>query len=150
MEDLRLLLLFVVATAAIDEEDDDGWGEDDTDGDGEVFRVIIVDIDGSGDEAGGEGETTFIIGDIIVFRGVDKEVGGHERISLVVFICSCDFCSFSTVDIVSRLSDSRNFDRNTSATSSEPKVFFKALNRNKKKSYKWLNKWISKVPEITT
>jgi hypothetical protein len=31
------------------------------------------------------------------------------------------------VDMVSRLSDSRNFERNTSATSPEPKVLFKAL-----------------------
>jgi len=77
---------------------------------------MIVDIDGSGDDEG-DGETTFIIGEIIVFKDED------ERISI-----SCDFCSFSIVDIVSRLSDSRNFDRNTSATSSEPKVLFKALN----------------------
>jgi hypothetical protein len=40
--------------------------------DGEVFFVIIVDIDGRGDDEG-EGETTFIIGEMIVFK--DEEDG---------------------------------------------------------------------------
>lgn len=118
VEDLRLLLTIV------------GWddGEEEI---GEVFFVKIVDIDGRGEDEG-DGETTFIIGEIIVFLEGDDD----ERISEFVLICSWDFCSFSIVDIVSRLSDSRNFDRNASATSSEPNLLFKALNRKKIKDQK--------------
>lgn len=109
------------------------WGEEgiDVDGEGEGFFDIIVDIDGNGDDdvGGGDGETTFIIGDIIVFIDEDKGV-------VWVFVCSDNFCSLSTVDIVSRLSDSRNFDRNTSATSSEPNVLFKELNQKQTCVYK--------------
>ena len=39
------------------------------------------------------------------------------------------FASFSIVEIVSRFKDSRNFDRKTSATSSEPRVLFSALEK---------------------
>ena len=106
-EDFRLLLTMV-----------GGWGD--------AFFIIIVDID---DDEGDE--TTFIIGEIIVF----EEEGGvgvcDKRISVFILVSSGDFCSFSIVDIVSRFSDSLNFARNTSATSSEPNVLFKALNRKK-------------------
>ncbi len=113
LEDLRLLLTVGV---------DGGWGEDDEEGIGDVVFVIIVEIDGRGDEDDGDGDTTFIIGDIIVFKEEDV---------------SWDFCSFSIVEIVSRLSDSRNFDRNTSATSSEPKVLFKALKKEEENQWKF-------------
>jgi hypothetical protein len=104
-----------------------GLGEE---GIGVEFFIVIVDIDGrSGDDEGDE--TTFIIGEMIVF----EEEGGvsvcDREFSALVLICSGDFCSFSNVDIVSRLSDSLSFARNTSATSSEPNEFFKALNRIK-------------------
>ena len=129
LEDLRLLLLL---TTIVD------GGEEHI---GEVFFVIIVEIDGRGD-----GETTFIIGDIIVFI----VFVGDERISEFILICSCVFCSFSIVDIVSRLSDSRNFDRNTSATSSEPNRLFNALNFEKiNKLYVMLYKYVY-ILKITT
>ena len=69
-----------------------------------------------------------MIGEIIVFNGDDIVVVGHVRISTLVLLCSWDFCSFSFVDLGSRLRDSRNLDKNTSATSSEPNVPFRALN----------------------
>jgi len=68
--------------------------------------LIIVENEGRGEILG---ETTFIIGEMIFFA----------------LICSF---SFVVVEIVSRLSDSRSFERNTSATSSEPNVVFNALN----------------------
>ncbi len=109
LEDLRLLLIVGV---------DGGWGDDEDEGIGDVVLVIIVEIDGRDDEDDGDGDTTFIIGEIIVFK--EREV------------VSWDFCSLSIVEIVSRLSDSRNFDRNTSATSSEPRVLFNALKKRRK------------------
>lgn len=78
--------------------------------------MIIVENDGRGERLG---ETTFIIGEMI-FLGL---------------ICSFSF----VVEIVSRLSDSRNLERNTSATSFEPNVVFNALERKRFRSFKTKN-----------
>ena len=43
--------------------------------DGEVVFEIIVDIDGRGDDEG-DGETTFMIGEMIVFKAGDEGVVG--------------------------------------------------------------------------
>ena len=46
-------------------------------------------------------------------------------------VYSAGFDSFSTIALLSRFSDCRSFARNTSATSSEPNVLFKSLEKPK-------------------
>lgn len=67
LEDLRLLLTGVVGCGEV------GIG---VEGDEDVVLFMMVDIDGRGDEDEGDGETTFIIGDIIVFKDEDDGVVG--------------------------------------------------------------------------
>ena len=126
LEDLRLLLLGVTGCGEV------GIG---VEGEDDVVLFMMVDIDGRGEDDEGDGETTFIIGDIIVFKVEDDGVVGWQgRTSVFILICSKGFCSFPVTVVVSRLSDSRNFDKNTSATSSEPKLLFSALNQMKKQT----------------
>lgn len=122
LEDLRLLLIVGVVGV---------WGDE---GIGDVVFVKIVEIAGRGeDDGGGDGETTFMIGEIIVLKHGDERTSEWDSEGMVGV-----FGSFSTVEIVSRFNDSRNFDRNTSATSSEPRVLFKALNKHNTRFGRWI------------